>query len=84
MQSYNLTIEDSVAEKILTFLNNFSPSQVQLEKIEPTNNNDTLAITRIEDLYGVLSPYVHGYLSDDDIENAIGEGASDSGMAGKK
>lgn len=84
MQSYNLTIEDSVAEKILTFLNNFSPSQVQLKKIEPTNNNDTLAITRIEDLYGVLSPYVHDHLSDDDIENAISEGASDSGMAGKK
>lgn len=82
MQSYNLIIEDSVAEKILTFLNNFSPSQVQLKKIEP-NNDDTINITCIEDLYGILSPHVNDYLSDDDIENAIGEGACDGGIAGK-
>lgn len=81
MQTYNLTLEDTIADKVLAFLNGFSSSEVQLKKVE--ESDDDIVITRIEDLYGVLAPYTNGYLSDDDIENAISEGAIDSGMAGK-
>lgn len=93
MQATQVTFQASpqIVEAVLTLLNGFSKKDVQIiakqdvqvthrETIKTMNEQPLLSV---EELYGSLKPYVHGYVSDEDIENAIAEGAIDSGMAGK-
>lgn len=82
MLAYHIKVKESVAEQVLSLLKGFSEEEVVIEKAEIQPIQD-LNITCIEDLYGILSPYVNGYLSDEDIEDAIAQGAIESGMAGK-
>lgn len=92
MQATQVTFQASpqVVEAVLTLLNGFSKTDVQIiakkdvqtpqhEAIKPISEQPLLSL---EELYGSLKPYVNGRLSDEDIENAIAEGAIDSGMAG--
>lgn len=85
MQHYNLTIEDSVADKVLAFLNGFSKTQVKVVENKELENHAVSESTllSLEELYGSLKPYMNGHLSDEEMENAIAQGAIDSGMAGK-
>lgn len=82
MLAYHIKVKENVAEQVLSLLKGFSEEEVVIEKAEIQPTQD-LNITCIEDLYGILSPYVNGYLSDEDIEDAIAQGAIESGMAGK-
>lgn len=83
MQYYNIAVKDNIAEKFLALLNNFSKSDIKVEKVVEQSATPTLQVNSIDELYGILSPYVQGRLSDEDIENAIVEGAYERAMKGK-
>lgn len=83
MQYYNVAVQDNIAEKFLALLNNFSKSDIKVEKVAEKSAISTLQANSIDDLYGILSPYVQGRLSDEEIENAIVEGAYERAMKGK-
>lgn len=83
MQYYNIAVQDNIAEKFLALLNNFSKSDIKVEKVAEKSATSTLQANSIDDLYGILSPYVQGRLSDEEIENAIVEGAYERAMKGK-
>lgn len=59
----------------------FPKKQIDTNTKETTQSERLLSM---EELYGSLKPYVNGYLSDADIDDAISKGAFDSGMTGKK
>ncbi len=79
MQKLTLTVADHAIDKVMALLNDFPKQDVQIRK---ENFEQAKKSVSVDDLYGILSPYVNGRLSDKDIENAIAQGACESGMAG--
>lgn len=78
---------DTIAQAILAILKNFSSSDVKVIEeshlLDKPQSTQSEALLNLEELYGSLKPYVEGYLSDDDIQNAIDDSAIESGMAGR-
>ena len=83
MQTLTLKVQDHAVAKVMQLLSTLPEQEVKIlnESLLPTQGLETPPKS-MADLYGVLSPYVSGKLSDEDIEKAIVEGAYESGMAG--
>ncbi len=60
-----LTVADHAVDKVMALLNDLPKQDVQIWAKKAVS---------VDDLYGILSPYVNGRLSDKDIENAIAQG----------
>lgn len=79
MQYYNLSVEDSVADKVLAFLNGFSKNQVTIVEAKAVI---TEQVPNTESLSGIFSNYVTHYVTDEEIEAGIVAGASERAMKG--
>lgn len=80
MQTITLNIADSAVDKVMYFLNELPRQEVTIIKTDapllPSKSMD------LDELYGILAPYADGRLNDEEIEEAIYQGACDSGMTG--
>ena len=83
MQTITLKVQDHAVEKLQNFLQSLSGDIEVVESQKSLHENDDIKLKSMEELYGILSPYVNGRLSDEDIEQAIVEAAVESGMSGK-
>ena len=83
MQTITLKVQDHAVEKLHNFLQSLSGDIEVVDSQKISNENDDIKLKSMEDLYGILSPFVNGRLSDEDIEQAIVESAVESGMSGK-
>lgn len=83
MQTITLKVQDHAVEKLQNFLQSLSGDIEVVESQKSLNENDDMKLKSMEELYGILSPYVNGRLSDEDIEQAIVEAAVERGMSGK-
>ncbi len=93
MQTVTLQVADGSMDKLMAFLNEMPADDVQVVKstistlptvpdISSTPTAQKKSMT-VDELYGILAPYAKGRLTDKDIEDAIAQGAYESGMAGK-
>ena len=83
MQTITLKVQDHAVEKLQIFLQSLSGDIEVVKSQKSLNENDGMQLKSMEELAGILSPYINGRLSDEDIEQAIVEVAVESGMAGK-
>lgn len=75
MKTLTLTAENHIVDSILAIIANFPKKEIVSVKTQIQDDLKPLPkISNIEDLAGILSPYANGYISDDEMENAITEG----------
>ena len=81
MKTLTLTAENHIVDSILSMINNFPKKEIILVKTQIQDELKPLPkINSIEDLAGILSPYANGYISDDEMKNAITEGVCERAM----
>lgn len=81
MKTLTLTAENHIVDSILAIINNFPKKEIVSVKTQIQDDLKPLPkISNIEDLAGILSPYANGYLSDDEMEDAITEGICERAM----
>ncbi|STZ56435.1 Uncharacterised protein [Moraxella lacunata] len=81
MKTLTLTAENHIVDSILAVIANFPKKEIISVK---TNVQDELQslpeINSIEDLAGILSPYANGYISDEEMDNAITDAICERAM----
>ncbi|STZ08120.1 Uncharacterised protein [Moraxella caprae] len=81
MKTLTLTAENHIVDSILAVIANFPKKEIISVK---TNVQDELQplpeVNSIEDLAGILSPYTNGYISDEEMDNAITDAICERAM----
>lgn len=81
MKTLTLTAENHIIDSILAIIANFAKKEIVSIKTQIQDELQPLPkINSIEDMAGILSPYTNGYISDDEIQNAVIEAVCERAM----